>query len=83
MQGSTILIDEIFCRRSLVRVLVINYLYLFIRYNSHFSSAAEVWDIRETIEARDIEFSKSFIWLTSKVSSYPQDPLAIIVPDQF
>ena len=82
MQGSTILIDEIFCRRSLVRVLVINY-NLIIRYNSHFLSAAEVWDIRETSEARDIEFSKSFIWLTSKVSSYPQDPLAIIVPDQF
>ena len=46
-------------------------------------SAAEVWDINETIEAREIEFSKSFLWLTSKVSSYPQDPLAVIVPDHF
>ena len=56
---------------------------LYHLYDSHFLSAAEVWDITETSEARDIEFSKSFIWLTSKVSSYPQDPLAIIVPDNF
>ena len=46
-------------------------------------SAAEVWDINETNETIEIEFSKSLVWLTSKVSSYPQDPLAIIVPDHF
>ena len=48
-----------------------------------FFSAAEVWDIKDSTKVNDIESSHSFVWLESRTNSFPEDPLAVVVPDSY